>query len=517
MSNHERAADEPAHILKAALDSIENFAYVFDREGRFVYSNPHLLRLLGISLEEIVGKNFYDLGYPTNLATRLQSQIQKVFETGQIVRGETPFTDARGAEGFYEYIFTPFLDDKGKVEGVSGSARDVTLQRQAEDKRLKLLEQAKAERAKLHYLFERAPAFVVTMSGPQHIFELINPAYSQLIGHRDAIGKTVDDALPEIAGQGFLELLDQVYRTGKTFTSRESAIQLQRDPGAPLEERFVDFVYQPIFDDAGKVTGIFVHGIDITEQVRARKAAESANVAKDEFLATLSHELRTPLSSIIGWSSLLQGGKISAEETLLGLKTIERNALAQCQLIEDILDVSRMITGKMRLDMQPISLQNIIEKALNAISPAAQIKNVQFQPTYAQDTGAVLGDPTRLEQVIWNLLSNALKFTPIGGRVHVTLRRVESRAEMHAEPYHVEPYVEIVIADSGIGMTPEILPHIFDRFRQADSSSTRSQGGLGLGLAIVQHLVELHGGSISAQSDGLDQGAIFIVKLPLLP
>ena len=319
--------------------------------------------------------------------------------------------------------------------------------------------------------------------------------------------------LPEIEGQGFFELLDHVSQSGESFISRESAIQLQREPGAPLEERFVDFVYQPILDEDKKVVGIFAHGVDITEQVRARREAENANRAKDEFLATLSHELRTPLASIMGWATLLQNEKIGPAERAVGLHSIERNARVQAQLIEDILDVSRMIAGKMRLNAKPLFLREIIDEALNAILPAAQAKNVRFQRIFDEDAGLVLGDAMRLQQIVSNLLSNALKFTPENGKVEVALKRIEAHSE---EPSVEKTCVEMKICDSGIGIAPETLPYVFDRFRQADSSSTRAQGGLGLGLAIVQHLVELHGGSIAVQSDGLGRGTIFTVKLPLL-
>lgn len=516
----QQRVEEQSRILNVALNSIEDFAYVFDRNGCFVYSNPPLLRLLGIKLEDIIGKNFFDLNYPPELAARLQQQIQEVFETKEVVRDETPYTSAAGKAGFYEYIFTPVFATSSHGDGsadiiefVAGSTRDITQRREAEQEREKLLQQLAAEHAKLDYLFAQAPAFVATLSGPEHIFELVNPAYLQLVGHRDLVGKPARVVLPEIEGQGFFELLDHVFASGESFTGRELPIQLQREPQGALEERFVDFVYQPLFDAQGKVVGIFAHGMDITEQVHARKAAESANRAKDEFLATLSHELRSPLSAIMGWTDILQTERPSPEELAHGLNTIARNARAQRQLIEDILDVSRMVAGKMHLEMQPVSLRSIIEEALSAISPAAQTKDVHFEllldkgvnPEGVKDQSMnlVSGDPVRLQQVIWNLLSNALKFTPSGGRVQVYAHQSGAHAE-------------IIVSDSGIGMTAETLSYVFDRFRQADASSTRAQGGLGLGLAIVRHLVELHGGSIEAQSEGLGQGARFIVKLPLL-
>jgi len=491
-------------MMHIALGSIQDFAYVFDRDGRFTYASPFLLRLLGIALEEIVGKNFHDLPYPEELATRLQAQIQEVFDTGRVVRDSTPFAAPTGVEGTYEYIFSPVVGADGAVEWVAGSTRDISERRRAEEERERLLQELEAEQAKLNYLFEKAPAFVATLTGPEHIFELANPAYSQLIGYREVVGKTVREALPEIAGQGFYEILDQVFQTGESFIGQEVPIKLCNATTGTLEQRYLDFAYQPIFDSDGAVSGIFVHGVDITGQVHARREAESANRAKDEFLATLSHELRSPLAAIMGWTSILQSGLNSTEEIELGLDTIARNARAQSQLIEDILDVSRMIAGKMRLALEPVGLRVIVEDALLAIAPQAFAKNVALLTTLQEGDCLVAGDATRLQQIVRNLLSNALKFTPEGGSVQVTLECLGDHAN-------------VSVADSGIGMAPDMLIHVFERFRQVDSSTTRAQSGLGLGLAIVRHLVELHHGTVEAHSAGLGHGATFTVSLPLLP
>jgi signal transduction histidine kinase len=235
----------------------------------------------------------------------------------------------------------------------------------------------------------------------------------------------------------------------------------------------------------------------------ARFEAEAANRAKDEFLATLSHELRTPLNAILGWAEMLL--LKSSDPALLerGLTSISRSARAQAQLIEDLLDVSGIISGKMRLDARPIELAPVVEAALESVRPAALAKEIRLQRVFAP-LGAVHGDPDRLQQVVWNLLANAVKFTPKGGEVQVRVRRVDAHAE-------------ILVADSGVGIAPDLLPHVFERFRQADSSTRRQYGGLGLGLAIVRHLVELHGGTVEARSAGEGKGAAFTVSLPLNP
>jgi len=234
----------------------------------------------------------------------------------------------------------------------------------------------------------------------------------------------------------------------------------------------------------------------------ARQQAEEANRMKDEFLATLSHELRTPLNAILGWVQVLRTGKLDEAAGARALETIERNSRAQAQLIADLLDVSRIITGKLRLDSKPVELHRIIDAALDSLRPAADAKGIQLSLSLAPLASPVLGDSDRLQQVIWNLLSNAIKFTPRDGQVEIRLREVGANAVLQ-------------VNDSGIGIRPDFLPYVFDRFRQAESTLTRSHGGLGLGLSIVRHLVELHGGTVEVESAGEGQGASFAVRLPL--
>jgi signal transduction histidine kinase len=236
---------------------------------------------------------------------------------------------------------------------------------------------------------------------------------------------------------------------------------------------------------------------------KARQEAETANRLKDEFLATVSHELRTPLNAIFGWSRLLRTGRLDSASASHAVEIIVRNAKAQEQIIEDILDVSRIITGKIRLHVSPIELAPAIEAAIDSLRPTADARGVELQTMLDAGSNVVLGDTSRLQQVVWNLLSNAIKFSPEGGRVQVALERKTSH------------HVEIIVSDTGQGITEEFLPYVFERFRQADSSTTRKYGGLGLGLAIVRHLVELHGGTVTAESLGEGLGATFTVRLPL--
>ncbi|WP_334186606.1 MHYT domain-containing protein [Noviherbaspirillum sp.] len=241
----------------------------------------------------------------------------------------------------------------------------------------------------------------------------------------------------------------------------------------------------------------------LSRERAARAQAEKMSAMKDEFLATLSHELRTPLSSILGWTQLLRLKAHDKATLEKGLETIERNARAQAQLISDLLDMSRIISGKVRMEMQPIALQSVVDAAIATITPTAQTKNIVLESQGDADIGLIAGDAERLQQVMWNLLSNAVKFTSAGGKVQVVSRKMDG-------------YASVTVSDTGIGISPEFLPFVFDRFRQADSSTTRRYGGLGLGLSIVMQLVELHGGTIRAESDGEGKGARFVMQLPLV-
>jgi hypothetical protein len=287
------------------------------------------------------------------------------------------------------------------------------------------------------------------------------------------------------------------------------------ETGEPFEMEFplkgADGVFRwfltrvnPLRGSDGRLLRWFGTNTDVDGQRRSAEELREANRLKDEFLATVSHELRTPLTAILGWAHLLRAGQLDKQSGNSALETIERNARAQAQLIDDLLDVSRIITGKLRLDVRQVDPGSFIEPAIEALRPAAEAKDVRIQKV--MDTGivSVAGDPARLQQVVWNLLSNAIKFTPKGGKVQVRLERINS-------------HIEIAVSDTGVGIKPEFLPHVFERFRQADQKTTRHHGGLGLGLAIVRHLVELHGGTVEADSPGEDRGATFVVKLPIVP
>lgn len=280
-------------------------------------------------------------------------------------------------------------------------------------------------------------------------------------------------------------------------------------------ERPIEDTGAPIRSPDGSLVGVVLVFRDVTEQraaarhreellVReqlARKAAEAANRLKDDFLATVSHELRTPLTAVLGWTRLLRSGDLDKELTEQALETIERNAVAQAMIVNDILDAARMITGKLRLEVDPVDLAAVVAASVDAVRPAATAKCIAVETEVGDDPTWVRGDATRLQQVVWNLLSNAVKFTPRDGRIALSLVAVDD-------------LVRLQVKDSGEGIPPDVLPFVFDRFRQADGSTTRQHGGLGLGLAIVRHLVEAHGGTVRAESDGPGAGAVFTVELP---
>ena len=371
-----------------------------------------------------------------------------------------------------------------------------------------LREAAEVERARLFDVLEQAPVPVAVFTGPELRFELANPPYLEMVGRSDLVGRTLREALPEIGDHPVIASLETVYQTARPLRVTEFRVPVLRR--GVVAEAFFDYVVQPLRGPSNDVSGIIAVANEVTEQVAARQrvddlraAAENASRAKDEFLSTLSHELRTPLNAIVGWSSLLSSGAIPADQVGRAVQTIERNARAQARLIDDMLDLSRIEQGKLVLSVGPLEMVRVVEAAIDAVRPAAEAKGVRLQPIL-DSHATIVGDADRLQQVVWNLLSNAIKFTPRGGRVQVRLRRDQS-------------HVEVVVADTGQGIESGFLPYVFDRFRQGDGAFTRRAGGLGLGLAIVRSLVELHGGSVAALSDGKDCGATFVVRLPMAP
>jgi PAS domain S-box-containing protein len=369
------------------------------------------------------------------------------------------------------------------------------------------------------YFSELSPQPMVVVEGTTHIVRHLNAAFSRLVGKEATklVGRPFAEAVPEGEENSCLSLLDRVYRTGVP----EILVEQQHCQTPPV---YWSYSVWAILGADEHPMGVVIQVTDTTEmaifrtQVRAMneqlllsatrqheltETAERANQLKDEFLATLSHELRTPLTSILGWSHMLGNSKLDQVATLRAIEVIRRNARMQVQMVDDLLDVSRIITGKLRLSVQPVDLGAIVIAAVDGLRPAAEAKEIRLQLQLDTPAGQVSGDPDRLQQVMWNLISNAIKFTPKGGLVLVRLQRVESR-------------VEVTVSDTGLGIAPGFLPHVFDRFRQADATTTRAFGGLGLGLSIVRQLVELHGGTVRVDSEGEGLGSAFTVSMPLM-
>ncbi|MDZ7991567.1 MAG: response regulator [Nostoc sp. EfeVER01] len=337
----------------------------------------------------------------------------------------------------------------------------------------------------------------------------------------------------EILGYAHNELMGAKLGIGDGTCFRRAKQSHQREIlEFQFQERWFAKTIDPVLDGDGTLTGAVFILSDITERKRAEallkeqndrlnqlmislqqqtEQAEQANRIKDEFLAVLSHELRSPLNPILGWARILQKSHQDAAKTQYALESIERNAKLQAQLIEDLLDVSRILQGKLNLNTVPVGLNSTIKAALETVRLAAEAKSIQIQTIFEPNVGPVLGDSGRLQQVVWNLLSNAIKFTSPGGRVEVRLETIKDEVDTLAAEY-----TQIIVSDNGRGISAEFLPYVFDYFRQADGTTTRKFGGLGLGLAIVRHLVELHGGTVHADSPGEGQGAVFKVKLPLI-
>jgi PAS domain S-box-containing protein len=340
-----------------------------------------------------------------------------------------------------------------------------------------------------------------------------NAAAERLFGYpaEEAVGKSILLIVPP---ERHDEEADILRRLGKGERINHFETERVRKGGRRVD---VAITVSPIRDSSGAVAGASKIARDITEQKRAerereqllaaernaRGEAQRANQLKDEFLATLSHELRTPLNAIMGWAQLMGLGTMPGEEMQEAGRAIERNARTQKQLIDDLLDMSRIISGKLRLDLQQVEPMSFIDAAIETIRPSASVKEIRIERLIDPLAGPVSGDPGRLQQVMWNLLSNAVKFTPKAGRIQVRLERVNS-------------HIELSVCDTGQGIEPAFLPHLFERFRQADASTTRKHGGLGIGLAIVKEIVELHGGTVRAKSAGEGQGSAFVVTLPLL-
>jgi PAS domain S-box-containing protein len=501
-------------IMRATLDSSAEAILVTDDKGKItdfnekyidVWKVPRELLERGVAGEvrELVSQNFAD-------PQRFIARVEEIATTCQESFDLLELKDGRMFER-YSKVLTVQGQRAGRVWGF----RDVT------------------ERHLSEITSHRLAAIVASSDDAiigkdlDGIITSWNFGAERIFGYTadEMIGRSIMRLIPSDRQAEEWQILSRI-RSGERFGHFET-IRLAKD-GRQL---YVSITVSPIKDSTGRTVGASKVLRDITERKMAEEAlnkameeveranrerqhllenerearsqAEQANRMKDEFLAMLSHELRTPLNAVLGWANILRLGNLQSEELKQGLDSIERNARVQAQIIEDLLDMSRIISGKCSLDLQRIDLPAVLNESMATLRAMAEVKGVRMQALVDPFAGTMTGDPSRLQQVFWNLLNNAIKFTPKDGRVQVLLKRVNS-------------HVEVSVVDTGEGIAPEFLPYVFDRFRQGDASSTRRHGGLGLGLAIVKQLVELHGGTVCVKSGGIGQGATFVVRLPLV-
>ncbi len=500
-------------ILETLLAKAPSGFVFFDRAFRYVLMNEAMTKIHGVPVADRLGRTIGDAS-PVNAPT-VAPILEQVFRTGEPVAdleivGETlasPGERRRWLTSFY-----PVRWPDGSMPWVGGVVVEITEQKRAEEERQSLFAALELERARLASIFLQAPAFIATLRGPGHVFELANPQYYQLVGHREILGRPVREALPEIEGQGFFELLDEVYATARPFVGNGMSVLLRREAEGPLEQRYLNLVYQPLLETDGSVSGIFAHGVDVTENVETAEALREADRRKDEFLAMLGHELRNPLAPIRNAVQILR--QAGHDEALLEMARgmIDRQVSHLARLVDDLLDVSRISRGKVLLRKERLDLAELVRDTVEDHRRGLEAGGLTVELTLSGGPLWVEGDGTRLAQVLGNLLNNAGKFTDPGGRVTVEL---SGGTQAGTSPLGMAGMAEITVEDTGIGMDPEMLERLFETFSQADRTLDRSRGGLGLGLALVKGLMELHGGEVQAGSAGLGRGSRFTLRLPL--
>jgi PAS domain S-box-containing protein len=527
--------------LAAVIESSDDAIVSKDLNGIITSWNPAAERMFGHTEAEAVGRSIRML-IPAELQSEEDDVLARIRAGLKVDHYETIRQRKDGTRLSISLTVSPIRNDRGDIVGASKVARDIT-------ERRRLLAVAQEHASNTEKLGEVGSVVASTLdresivqkvtdiateltraefgaffynvtdreSGDAYLLYTLSGAPLEAFAHFPHPRATALFA-PTFYGQGPVRLDDVTndprygqsapyhgMPPGHLRVRSYLAVPVKGVKGEVLGGLFFGHSQPGVFAEQHErlATGVAAWASVALENARLYAEAQAANRMKDEFLAVLSHELRTPLNAIVGFSRLLRGNILSGEKAARGLETLERNATWLTQIVEDVLDVSRIVSGKIRLDVQPVDLPLIVDNAVATIQPAADAKGVRVQTVVDPGVGPVSGDPGRLQQVVWNLVSNAVKFTTKNGRVQVRLERVNS-------------HVEIVVSDTGIGIAPNFLPYVFERFRQAEAGTTRKAGGLGLGLAIVRHIVELHGGTVEASSAGEGQGATFRVRLPLM-
>jgi PAS domain S-box-containing protein len=499
-----KRSEEIRSLLAEVVASSDDAIISKTLDGIITSWNRGAQRMFGYAADEVIGQPITLLIPPDHLDEE-PAILQRLRRGERIEHYETVRRRKDGALLNVSLSVSPMRDANGIIVGASKIARDVTQQKRAE-------EAIRASEGRFRLMADSAPV-LIWMADTSKACTWFNKAWLEFS----------DRSMEQELGFGWVqnvhpEDLDRVLRTYSDHFEARTAFRIEyRLRRHDDEWRWLIDNAVPLYEGAGGTfSGYIGSCVDITEfrqaatereqllasERAARTEAERLGRMKDEFLATLSHELRTPLNAILGWATLLRRVQVGSDDYVKGVETIERNARVQTQIIADLLDMSRIISGKVQLDVQPVDLNEVISAALDAVRPSADAKQLRLRTTLDAKAGRIRGDASRLQQVFWNLLTNAVKFTPAAGRIDVVLERVNS-------------HVEVSVEDSGIGIKPEFLAFVFDRFRQADASITRRHGGLGLGLSIVKHLIELHGGTVRVKSAGEGQGSTFIVALPI--
>jgi PAS domain S-box-containing protein len=547
-----KRAEEAIRFQAHLLSTVEQAVIATDPRGTITYWNRFAERLYGWSAAEAIGRNVIEIT-PAETVQGQASEIMTRLKAGQSWSGEM-LVQRRDGTTFPAIVTdTPIYDEQGEMTGIVGVSADITELKEVDRARL-----AAEQRAITEYemLLERLSPLAQALGTARDLETIFRALLDFALASMPCIGIFIalydpkrnvrtaayawgDGAEVDVSSLPPMPIStdgpnSRAVRTGEIIitddylaaTTGHPSVKVGVDNGllpqssmaAPMAVmgRIVGTIEVQSYQSAAfkkehvtamrmaaNLAAVAIENVRLFElEISARTSAEASNRLKDEFLATLSHELRTPLTAVLGWLSLLRSGKLDEATRAQALDTIERNANVQAQLIEDILDVSRVITGKLQLDVRRFDLSKVIDAAITSVRPAAEAKQIRIETMIDTDASMIWGDANRLQQVIWNLLSNAVKFTPRDGRIEVRLKRVDS-------------HTEIVVSDTGPGISADFLPYVFDRFRQADSTSTRAHSGLGLGLAIVRHLTEMHGGSVRAESDGNDRGATFTLELPV--
>lgn len=499
-----RDTEEIRSRLAAIVESSDDAIISKTLDGIIVTWNEGARRVFGYTADEVIGKPVTIL-IPPDRQDEEPNILRRLRVGERVDHFETIRVRKDGALIDISLSISPVRNATGQIIGASKIARDITLQKRAE-------EALRQSNERFRQMANAAPVFI-WISDHTKSRVWFNHGWLEFTGRtleqEHGFGWTHDLHEDDLAR--YLHSYGEEFDTRRQFSIE---YRVRCADGSPrwLVERAV-----PLFEGPGaSFSGYIGCCVDNTEarQIQAdreetlkaeraaREQAERVGRLKDEFLATVSHELRTPLNAILGWSTLLKRLPAGSEDHSRGLETIERNARVQAQIIADLLDMSRIISGKVQLDVQPVDLQEVVNAAIDAVKLSIEAKKLRLRVTLDARAGRLRGDPNRLQQVFWNLLTNAVKFTPSGGFINVVMERVNS-------------HVEVLVEDSGMGIPPEFLSFVFDRFRQADASTTRRHGGLGLGLSIVKHLVELHGGQVRVKSAGEGQGSTFVVALPI--